>query len=210
MDQDAREQAFHSALVTEHFVLQSAASATISESSSRSSLYLLSLSSSMVALGFTAASGDAALLAAAILPTIFVLGCFTIVRLVDTSIENVQSLRRISAIRRYYLTLMPERDDLFPTSGDDAADAQVMLGVRSNRLVLMFTMASMIGVVNAVVGAAAVGVVLEGLLGLARPLAVSVSVAFAVVMLGAMLLYQQRRFLGVFTDPTVAAVQRHS
>jgi hypothetical protein len=31
MDQQAREQAFTSALVTEHFVQQSAASATISE-----------------------------------------------------------------------------------------------------------------------------------------------------------------------------------
>lgn len=59
MDQQAREQAFMSALVTEHFAQQSAASATISESSSRASLYLLSLSSSLVALGFATQSRQA-------------------------------------------------------------------------------------------------------------------------------------------------------
>jgi hypothetical protein len=56
MDQQAKEQAFMSALVTEHFVQQSAAGATKSESSSRASLYLWSPSSSLVALRFAAQS----------------------------------------------------------------------------------------------------------------------------------------------------------
>jgi hypothetical protein len=56
MDQQASEQAFMSTLVTEHFAQQSTASATISESSSRASLYLLSLSSSLIALGFATQS----------------------------------------------------------------------------------------------------------------------------------------------------------
>jgi len=47
-----RQAAFMSALVTEHFVLQTAASATVTEAASRTSLYVFSLSSSLVAMGF--------------------------------------------------------------------------------------------------------------------------------------------------------------
>ena len=47
-----RQTAFMSALVTEHFVLQTAASATVTEAASRTSLYVFSLSSSLVAMGF--------------------------------------------------------------------------------------------------------------------------------------------------------------
>jgi hypothetical protein len=52
MDDKERHSAFMSALVTEHYVLQAAASATVSEAAARSSLYVYSLSSSLVAVGF--------------------------------------------------------------------------------------------------------------------------------------------------------------
>ena len=48
MDEKERQQAFMSALVTEHFVLQTGATATVSEAGTRASLYLVSLSSSLV------------------------------------------------------------------------------------------------------------------------------------------------------------------
>ena len=79
---------FMNALGTEYFVLQSSASSTISESGSRVSIYLSSLA-------FT------------VLPTVFALGWFTIVRLIDTSVENIVSLRRMELIRAYYATLAP-------------------------------------------------------------------------------------------------------
>jgi hypothetical protein len=44
--------AFFNALLTEHFVLESARSIPVSESSSRASLYLTTLSGSLVAFGF--------------------------------------------------------------------------------------------------------------------------------------------------------------
>jgi hypothetical protein len=44
---------FTTALTTEHFVAQTAASATVIEASARASLYLMTLSSSLVAIGFT-------------------------------------------------------------------------------------------------------------------------------------------------------------
>ncbi|MBX9717283.1 MAG: hypothetical protein K2X36_00370, partial [Microbacteriaceae bacterium] len=50
-DADSRAR-YESALATEYFVLKGSSGATISESSSRSSLYMVSLSSSLIALGF--------------------------------------------------------------------------------------------------------------------------------------------------------------
>ena len=49
-------QAFMSALVTEHFVLQSARSTTVSEAVGRAAVYLTCVSSSLVAFGFFAAA----------------------------------------------------------------------------------------------------------------------------------------------------------
>jgi hypothetical protein len=94
---------FMSALVTEHFVLQSTSSSTISESGSRVSMYLSALSSGLVAIGFASSTPHAlASLAFTVLPTVFVLGLFTIVRLIDTSVANIISQRRMEKIRAYY------------------------------------------------------------------------------------------------------------
>lgn len=207
MDQDAREQAFMSALVTEHFALQGAATATISESSSRSSLYLVTLSSGLVALGFTAGTGDLLLFASAILPVVFLLGCFTIVRLVDTSIENVQALRRISVIRTYYASLLPEAARYFPSTGASSTDAQQMLGIRYTRFSVLFTMASLVGLVNAVVGGAVAGVWI-GALQLPRVVPVGAGILVAAVLMTITLIYIARRF--AISLPPDAPVEGHA
>jgi hypothetical protein len=193
---DGDHEAFMSALVTEHLAQQGISSATINESSSRSSLYLLSLSSSLVALGFATQSAERLFVpfAAVVLPTLFLLGCFTVVRLVDTSIENVVALRRVAHIRRYYATLTPQAAEYFPSLGDDTADAQSMLGVRYDRWSLWFTMASMVGTINAVLGGAVTAVLLEGLLGVPRPVGVASGVVVAVALVAAVLRYQRQRF----------------
>lgn len=81
MDEATRQSALMSALTTEHFVLQTAASSTISEASARSSLYVLSLSSSLVAMGFTAQSRDVFIpFVASVIPAVFLLGLFTVAR----------------------------------------------------------------------------------------------------------------------------------
>jgi len=54
MPAPAPDSALLTALTTEHFVLQSAVNGTIAEASARSTLYVMALSSSLVALGFTA------------------------------------------------------------------------------------------------------------------------------------------------------------
>src|SRR5438270_11925777 len=104
-----RQTAFMSALVTEHFVLQTAASATVTEAASRTSLYVFSLSSSLVAMGFVSPFPETLrLFAAAILPALFVLCLFTIVRLVNAGIENVYLHRGIGRFRGNYRCLTPQ------------------------------------------------------------------------------------------------------
>lgn len=108
MADEKESAAFMSALVTEHFVLQSVASSTISESGNRAAIYLSALSSGLVAIGFASSSLRAlAALAFSVFPTVFILGYFTIVRLVDTSVQNIVALRRIEVIRHYYASLLP-------------------------------------------------------------------------------------------------------
>src|SRR4030095_10687230 len=140
MDEQARESAFMSALVTEHFVLQSASSTTVSESSARASLYLFSLSSALVAMGFTAQSPDIFRpFVSTVLPALFVLGWFTVVRLTDTTVENNQCRRAMPHIRAYYRTLTPQAPAYFVSwqagsekaGEDEAAEALAMLGAES-------------------------------------------------------------------------------
>jgi hypothetical protein len=96
MEQQAREQAFITALVTEHFVLQSARSATIGEANGRASIYLSVVSSALVAFGFLAQVATRPdPFVAAVLPALFILGEFTYIRLVDNGVESLLALQRI-------------------------------------------------------------------------------------------------------------------
>ena len=91
MDEPSQQSALIAAMTTEHFVLQTAASSTISEAAARSTLYVMALSSSLVAMGFLAQSRE--LLVAIVLPAVFRLGLLTDVLLVDTALENMQTWR---------------------------------------------------------------------------------------------------------------------
>jgi hypothetical protein len=182
--------ALMSALATEHSALQSVASATISESSSRSALYLSALSSALVAIGFASASrGDLEDLAFSVLPTVFVLGWFTVVRLIDTSVQNIVSRRRIETIRKYYAAIDPRYASVF----EPDAVALGVLGVRYSGKSVLFTMASMVLVVNSVVGGATVTLVAALGAGLAVAGAVALGAVVALGFLGLGLLYESRR-----------------
>jgi hypothetical protein len=57
------------------------------------SLYLFSLSSSLVALGFASRSPELFMpFVAIVLPAVFILGVFTAARLVDSNLEGIQFL----------------------------------------------------------------------------------------------------------------------
>jgi hypothetical protein len=196
---------FMSALVTEHFVMQSAASSTISESGSRVTIYLSSLSSGLVAIGFASSSPRAlAALAFTVLPTVFVLGWFTIVRLIDTSVANIVSLRRMELIRRYYASLTPAAAAYFEP--DDSVTGN--RGVRYSRWAFLFTMASMVIVVNSVLGGATAALVAT--LALHAPVAAGTvaGTVIGLLLLAASLRYEHLRLTPVVIgSPGAAAAQ---
>ena len=182
-----------SALVTEHFVLQSGRSTTVSEAVGRSAVYLTVVSSSLVAFGFfAAATHRLAPVVATVLPALIILGVFTFVRLVETSVENVVFLRRIEAIRRYYATLDPAAAAFFPSPGDTTGAALASTGMRSGIAEMFFTSASMIAAVTSILAGASAALLLDAA-GVPLAAAVTVGVAAGLLVFGLHMLWMYRR-----------------
>ena len=197
MNDQARQTAFMSALTTEHFVLQSAASTTVSEAAARATLYVFSLSSSLVAMGFAAQTpGAFAPFVATIIPAMFVLGIFTVVRLVDTGIENWRSLNAMRRIRHYFRGLTPEAAPYFSVWGETEAAEALNLEVPTREpLVLLFTAASMVAAINSIVGGAGVALLAVAMLGRERMLlCVLFGLAAAAIAMGVFWIYQGHRY----------------
>jgi hypothetical protein len=209
MDEDARDSSFLSALVTEHFALQSAASTTVSEASARAALYMFTVSSALVAMGFIAQTPDVFTpFAATVLPAVFVLGWFTFVRLVDITVENNRSLRAITRIRGYYRTLSPDAPRYFAAwddSDDEAAEALAMLGTRPSWTTVLFTTASMVATINSIVGGVGVALLVWKAVGSdSEPLAITLGAVCAAALMVAAYVYQVRRY-----SRAAAADRRH-
>ena len=152
MDEQSERTALLSALTTEHFVLQTANNSTYSEASARSTLYVMALSSSLVAMGFVAGSTDLLVPFAAIsLPAVFLLGIFTVVRLVESALESMQCLTGIARIRGYYRTLGPEAARHFAPKYGRWPEVEPPALRFGPALAFFGTTASMIAVINNVV-----------------------------------------------------------
>ena len=159
MDEKSERADLLSALTTEHFVLQTANNSTYSEASARSTLYVTALSSSLVAMGFVASSTDLLVPFAAIsLPAVFLLGIFTVVRLVESALESMQYLTGIARIRGYYRTLGSEAAGYFAPKYGRWPEVEPPSLRFGSALAFFGTTASMIAVINNVV--AGVGVAL--------------------------------------------------
>jgi hypothetical protein len=182
-------QAFMSALVTEHFVLQTARSTTTSEAVGRSAVYLTCVSSSLVAFGFfAAATHGLAPLLATILPALIILGIFTFVRLVETNVDDVVDLRRIDTIRRYYATLDPAAATFFPSVAAAPASTEERAGIAE----LSFTSASMIAAVTSILAGAGAAFLLDAV-DVPLAAAVPVGVAATLLVYGLHMLWMYRR-----------------
>lgn len=171
------------ALTTEHFTLQTARAQTTSETSARASIYMYSVSSALVALGFVSQVADGigevfAVFAFTVLPTIYLLGCATYVRLVELGAEDLRYGVAINRIRGYYHELAGDRSELFLLSGRaDAAGVFLNMGLAPKRS-SAYAFSSAIAVVNGVVGGAVVALAI-GLPGAPIWLAAAVGVLVA-------------------------------
>ena len=149
------------ALTTEHFTLQGARSQTMSESSARASLYIIAVSSALVALGFIGQLSDVGdvfnVFALTVLPTLYVLGAVTFVRLVECGAEDFRYGLAINRIRGYYQEIAGERANLFLLSGhDDGAGVFENMGIPTEGRKPYFAFSTAVAVINGGVGGAAV------------------------------------------------------
>jgi hypothetical protein len=185
-------------LTTEHFALQSARSATITESLGRSTIYLGSLSASLVALALIAQGqnsvDDFRLSALVILPTLVFLGIVTFVRILETGIEDAIYSQGINRIRHYYLELAGEHARYFLLGGhDDMEGGLANMGITPSPWRPFFSVASVIGLINSMVAGALVGIALDAF----APRLVASIAALAVVAIAFTVHYRlgYRRFL---------------
>ena len=187
-----------SALTTEHFNLQTARMGTIAEANGRSTLYLGTLSSAVIAIAFVGQTnqlGDSFyLFALTLLPTVFLLGVFSYLRLVQTSIEDMVYAVGSFRIRQYFLGLDPAAVPFFPPTDPWGMTKLERIGVATGPLQMLLTAASMVGCINAIVGGVAVALAVRSLLEASVPIA---AVTGAVAALGLAILFfghQVRRF----------------
>jgi hypothetical protein len=185
------------ALTTEHFTLQGARSQTMSESSARASLYVFSVSSTLIALGFisqVSAVGDLFnAFALAVLPTLYVLGVVTFIRLVECGAEDFRYGLAINRIRHYYQELAGDQARLFLLSGhDDAEGVFANAGVPLEGRKQYFTFATVVAVINSVVGGSAVALALGAFADMSLAPAAVAGGAVAVISVAALLRYAAR------------------
>jgi hypothetical protein len=173
------------ALTTEHFTLQGARAQTASESASRASLYILAVSSTLVAMGFigqaTGSRETFDIFSLTVLPTLYALGVFTYVRVVECGAEDFRYGLAINRIRGYYKQIAGEQANLFLLSGhDDGRGVFANSAVPSEGRKQYFTFATVVAVVNSVVGGSAIAIALGAVA--AAPLGVAAGVGGAVAL----------------------------
>jgi hypothetical protein len=187
-------QALLTALTTEHFTLQGARAQTASESASRASLYILSVSSTLVALGFIGQSGRTFdVFALTVLPTLYVLGVFTFVRVVECSAEDFRYGVAINRIRNYYKRIAGDQAALFLLSGHDdgrGVFANAALPVEGRRH--YFSFATVVAVINSVVGGSAIAIALGAIAGASLGVAAAAGGLVAIASLALLLRHADR------------------
>lgn len=183
-------------MTTEHFVLQTANNATYAEASSRSTLYVMALSSSLVAMGFLSGTNALLWFAACVLPALFLLGIFTVVRLVETALESQHYMMQIAHIRGFYRSLGPEAARHFAAERGRWPEIDSPAQRLGRVFALFGTTASMIAIVNnAVAGAGVALLALVLFPGLPGWLDVAVGVIAAIVLTYLFYAYQSWRFI---------------
>jgi hypothetical protein len=197
MPDDAKQEVdarLMSAMTTEHFVMQTVIGTTASESMSRATVYIMALSSSMLALGFAVESETAfGPFLACLLPALFLLGVFTVLRMVDIGTESMQAYAAIARIRAFYRRLGPEAERQFAAEYGRWPEGRYVPGLRIGVFFGYVTSAAMmIAVLNAMVAGA--GITFLALwLGAALALALTFGAAVGFAFLLVFFFYQRWR-----------------
>lgn len=198
MDSEERAR-LTGALTTEHYVLQSAAGTAISEAGTRATAFVLTVSSSMVAIGFTVHDDRVFWpFISAVLPLLFGLGIVTTVRLIETGIQGLMYQQAIARIRRYYRNLDTDHAMYFGkySAHNDPADTTEALAMlatkRSPELFSIATTAALVTAAIAGIGTALLVVRIAG--ANALPIAYPVGIAVFTALMILFVRYERSRY----------------
>lgn len=174
--------------------MQSAIGTSVNEQQARASMYLVSVSGALVALGFMAQAEHFLLFVAVVLPVLFLSGLLTIFRLVDIGMESLQSTVTIARIHQYYRSLGKSAEAMFDKMHGRWPDGKTGSGQMNGKILgLLTTAASMIACVNAFIGASFVSLLLVNLLNAGLAISIATGIAFALGQVVAFYAYQARR-----------------
>jgi hypothetical protein len=189
------DQRLLQALTTEHFTLQTARSATIMETNGRSTLFLSTVSSAVVALAFIGQVADDS--QPFFLFALFFLGLLTYLRLAQNASEDLLYSRAINRIRRFYLELDPAAPSWFLLGGhDDIHGPTANMGLAASSRHLLSHAATMVAVTTSMIGGVFVALAVGGLGGGRVPVAVAAAagVLVSVALTAALWRDQARRW----------------
>ena len=142
-------------ITTEHFTLQTARSVVITEINGRTTLYLGTVSSAVVALAFVGQISDAGHsffnFSFMLFPTLVLLGLVTFVRVIHATIEDILYIREINRIRHFYVETCPSiQSYLLLSTHDDEGGVLHNMGLRSSRGQAFLSYAGMIAAINSI------------------------------------------------------------
>lgn len=167
-------------LTTEHFTLQGARNATISEANGRLGHYISIVGSSVVALAFVANVSRLGILFMAfstvIFPVMIVLGVATLIRTLQIGVDYARLVQAINRIRHFYIEAAPETAPYLSFTHFDDLEAvqQSMMPFQSSIQGIASTPGPIILLNSVLVGAFA-GIVTVGFLGSDFRLAIGLS-----------------------------------
>jgi hypothetical protein len=159
-------------MTTEHYTLQSGRAMTIADANGRASLFLGTVSTSLVALAFVGGisrSGGSLGLAfyffgLVLFPSLAFLGLVTFERVLQSAMEDLVYARGINRIRHLYQEHAPEMRPYFILSAhDDDVGVMGNLAMRSGWWQTFLSTAGMIAVLNSVLVGTFVGLLIAAL-----------------------------------------------
>src|SRR5438045_4025178 len=202
MDDD-QQKTLLTALGTEYFALQGARGQTNGEMTGRAALYLATVSSTLIALGFVARDRSAFVpFAAAVIPSLLILGEFTFIRLAAASIEDLQYVYAIQQIRSYYRGLVPDGLTFFADIpiGNPRVAATHAMGMSQSPLNVVFTAGGMIAAINSILAGIGIALILRDA-GLVIAIAACCGAITAWVIYGLRLRWALSRYAAALAAP---------
>jgi hypothetical protein len=190
MQNKAPETSDLSILTTEHFTLQSGRQLCLQDMQGRSTMFLTAVSASLIAIGFfgtaTHFGGGFVVFVLALLASLWVLGFFTFVRIIQAAVEDVIICFGIARIRHRYVEIAPNLSDSFVRSiHDDFRGINAEMGSDQSWWQRLMPTYVVISFVASVICGAAVGFALGEIFRVTPQVQAAVAIAtFAINAIG--------------------------